>query len=287
MLEKPTVTVFGSCRVHTPCTLLRNAGRVSMNQKNIFGYTHYTSEILQQFALISGGKAPPQRLRPYLNIPDYWQEPPRRADSHEAFHEAFADTDLFVVEVSSVRRLLFKAVYLQINRVRELLVGEDEKLLRQWWNPLVRSGDNNAIRQGINWPTPLQQEIGPVIESSEQGVEELVADMRRIKTYLRKPVLFVSHFNTDYKGVSIPQRQLIIDAMRVMMGDGHCGFYDPSLDVLTAGLETSIQDLGHYKVAFEPLIADRLHAQMELLLRAASKPATKHKAAVLPADISV
>lgn len=237
-----------------------------MNQKNIFGYVHYTSELLQQFEFITGLKAASRRVRPYMNIPAAWRDPPlQQGDLAEKLGELFEATDIFVVEVSSVRKLRFKSAFLQINRVRELLVdGEDA--LRQWWNPLVREGDNRAIELGLKWPTPVQAEVAAAVWSGEQTRDEVIADLLRIKELLRKPVLFVSHFNTDYQRASIEQRKIIIDAMSVAAREEGCYFFDPTPEVLSAGLPNAIQDLGHYKPSFEPFIAQRLSDRVRAIL---------------------
>jgi len=152
----PNVSVFGSCRVHTPCSILARAGEIRMTQKNIFGFTHYAKEILQQFELVSGARQAPSRLRPYLNIPSLWKSPPP-ADFSQ-FDAMFRDTDLFVIEISSIRELVFKALFLQINRVNELVVGEN-KQKQEWWKNLLRRGRNSLDLYPIELATPLQAEI--------------------------------------------------------------------------------------------------------------------------------
>ena len=94
--------------------------------------------------------------------------------------------------------------------------------------------------------------------------------MKRIKRFLRKPVLFVSHFNTDYQGKSVPQRKLIVDAIEAVAVEAGCHAFDPTPDVLDAGLESSIKDLGHYTPEFEARIAERLEEEIRLALGPAS-----------------
>jgi hypothetical protein len=265
--ERPTVTVFGSCRVHEPCLMLHKSGVVRMDQGNIFGFVHYTSEVFQQFELVAGARAAPPRLRPFLNIPDHWRAPERQDIA--AFRERFEATDVFVVEISSIRKLIFKALFLQINRTRELLVRDDETQ-KNWWAPLVRYGENRTAQYNLAAASELQKEIVTNLQVKDLTFDDLVSDMRRIKRFLRKPVLFVSHFNTDYQGKSVPQRKLIVDAMEAVAVDAGCRAFDPTPHVLDAGLENSIKDLGHYKPGFEARIAERLREEIRLALRPAS-----------------
>ena len=109
--------------------MLHRNGLLTLANSEVYGFTHYTSEILQQIRFISGEWVPPSRLRPYMNIPQKWQFKPARP-----VPDIFASTDIFVVEISSIRVVRFKSVYLQINRVRELLQGpvlDAEKWMRQ------------------------------------------------------------------------------------------------------------------------------------------------------------
>lgn len=265
--KRPTVTVFGSCRVHAPCSMLHKSAAVELFQSNIFGFVHYTSEVIQQFELITGARPAPPRLRPFLNIPDHWRAPEHRDVA--SFHEQFRATDVFVVEVSSIRKLLFKALYLQINRARELLVPDDDTQ-KNWWTPLVRHGENRSAEYKLSTASDLQKEIVLNLKVKDQTFEDILFDMKRIKRFLRKPVLFVSHFNTDYQGKSVPQRKLIVDAIEAVAVEAGCRAFDPTPDVLDAGLENSIQDLGHYKPEFEARIAERLQEEIRLALEPAS-----------------
>jgi len=265
--KRPTVTVFGSCRVHAPCSMLHKSDAVELFQSNIFGFVHYTSEVIQQFELITGARPVPPRLRPFLNIPDHWRAPEHRDVA--SFHEQFRATDVFVVEVSSIRKLLFKAFYLQINRTRELLVSDDDTQ-KNWWTPLVRHGENRSAEYKLSTASDLQKEIVLNLQVKDQTFDDILFDMKRIKRFLRKPVLFVSHFNTDYQGKSVPQRKLIVDAIEAVAVEAGCHAFDPTPDVLDAGLESSIKDLGHYKPEFEARIAERLEEEIRLALGPAS-----------------
>ena len=57
--------------------------------------------------------------------------------------------------------------------------------------------------------------------------------------------------------------------MEAVAVDAGCHAFDPTPDVLDAGLENSIKDLGHYKPDFEGRIAERLQEEIRLALGAA------------------
>lgn len=249
----PRVTVFGSCRVYTPCDLLQKKGVVRLNQKNIFGYTHYAKEIYQQFEFIAGARPVPARLRPFLNIPSHWEPPAAAELSH--FHSLFSETDIFVVEVSSIREVVFKSVFLQINRVQELLASE-ESVLAKWWKPMLRTGVNDIYAYPLDRATPVDAEVVKSLMIREQNTDQIEADIRKIMNFLEKPIIFVSHFDTDYDRTSIPQRRMIIDTLSRVCRRPGVHVFDPTTEVLDAGLDVAITDLGHYKPTFEPHIAE-------------------------------
>lgn len=256
----PRVTVFGSCRVYTPCDLLQKKGVVRLNQKNIFGYTHYAKEIYQQFEFITGARPVPARLRAFLNIPTQWEAPP--AADISSFQTLFSDTDLFVVEVSSIREVVFKSVFLQINRVQELLAS-DPTVLANWWKPMLRTGVNDVDAYPLDQANPVDAEVVKSLVIREQTVSQLEADIRRMMGFLEKPIVFVSHFDTDYDRSSIPQRRMIIDTLARVCRRPGVHVFDPTTEVLDAGLDVAITDLGHYKPSFEPHIADCLARVIE------------------------
>ncbi|WP_424139937.1 hypothetical protein [Roseomonas chloroacetimidivorans] len=260
----PKVTVFGSCRVHTPCTILQKDGKLKLNQKNIFGFTHYTSEILQQFDLICGARQAPARLRPYMNIGENWSAPPPADFSH--FGEMFRETDLFVVEISSVRQVIFKSIFLQINRVMDQLVKNDA-VLKRWWKPMLASGKNDLSAYPLETVTPVEAEVVRQIRIREQTPGQIVRDIGLILQKLGKPVLFVSHFNVQTNNKPVPQRQLIIDALRTFEEQPGVSIFDPTEAVVERGTEASLIDFGHYKHEFEPHVASLIWDKADTLLR--------------------
>lgn len=246
------VTAFGSCRVVTPCQILRDSGTIKLNQQNIFGFTHYAGEMFQQFRFISGDLVAPSRLLPYLNIPRHWKFP--ESAELSSFHEKFKDTDVFVVEISSIRRVLFKAFMLQVNRTRELLVPQEANL-KEWWNPMTRFGVNDVSKIPEEL-TGTAREIAEGLKIEEQELSSISRDIQKIVRFLNKPTVLVSHFNTDRDREPIPQRTKIIRAMRSLRDP--VVVFDPTEAVLRAGIEDALLDLGHYTKSFEQKISEHI-----------------------------
>lgn len=262
MKQPPVVSVFGSCRVVTPGAILAAARKLRLNQRNIFGFVHNTREITQQFRIVTGDFQPASQLRPFLNIPPRWKSP--EAMPLDQFHADFAETDIFIVEISSIRLLQFRSLFLQIHRTREILAPGMEQ--EAWWRKLTRSGEND---QGLILPhltDPVHIRIASTLTSVEQTVQEVRREALRIRGFLRKPVLFVTTFNCDYKRQPVPQRTVIAEALAALDGNSDSAVFDPTTAVLDRGLPEAVRDLGHYTEAFEAEIADRMMDAVTALL---------------------
>jgi hypothetical protein len=262
-LSRPTViTVFGSCRVYNPSAILAADGRAKLNQANIFGFVHCAAEVLQQLRLISGETPVPARLRPYLNIGENWRSPfPATTD---ALARQFDATDVFVVEVSSIRHLRFKAFLLQINRTRELLAADPE-VLRNWWTPLLKTGQNNRDAIPDRGLTATALELMEQVTLVEEPASTIRRDIEMIARRLGKPVLFVSHFNVDMAGAPIAQRRTIVEAFAGAAFASPCAVLDPTDAVIARGIDRALADGAHYQADFERELADVFAARIAVL----------------------
>ncbi|MFG1429352.1 hypothetical protein [Roseixanthobacter glucoisosaccharinicivorans] len=251
-----TVTVFGSCCVVTPCQILNSEGKLKLNQRNIFGFTHHPAETYQQFQLITGSLSAPKRLWPYLNISKTWNAPD--SGNIDNFHENFKDTDIFIVEVSSVRKVVYKAFLLQINRTREILAKSPEDV-KNWWEPMTRFGVNNAAKIPGSL-TGNDRDVAELVNVVEQDTVGVYRDIARIDSFLKKPVIYVSHFDTDRQKKPIPQRTRINEALKKLKKPE--SVLDPTQLVQDAGIDEALLDLGHYRKEFEPEVAKLLYSKI-------------------------
>jgi hypothetical protein len=152
--------------------------------------------------------------------------------------------------------LQFKAFYLQIHRTREILLAGGAT--EGWWQKLVRSGKNDFADVEHILLDPTHLEIARGLDSYEQTIKDVERSLLKIIEFVRKPILLVSTFNTDYNGNPVPQRTVLEKAMNQVARDVRCAFFDPTQTVLRAGITNAILDLGHYKPDFEKEIADQM-----------------------------
>jgi len=266
MATVPVITVFGSCRVDDPIRQMEKAGRARMNQQNIYGYVHNSREVLQQLAILAGRIDVPTRLRAFLNIRGKWAWHP--ASTNTATRFRFARTDAFVVEISSIRLLRFKAMFLQMNRTREILVTSPD-IEQNWWSALLRTGRNDVAAyeaSSASDTTTVNHEVAAGAVCDEQSLGSVRDDILAINELLPAPVLFVSHFNTTATGQSVRQRQVIVDAMRQAAADADVAWFDPTALVRETGPENAILDPSHYQEAFIPTVGEAILKRIEVLI---------------------
>lgn len=168
------VTVFGSCR----CNI------AASNQLNNFiNYTHCTKEVLQQIAYIRGEFIPEYPLNIYLFRTAINQNSPLTYNS--LFLELFNDSDTAIVEISSMKKYIYKGRYLH-----HLAVDKRE----QYWP--------NTPHQILNGYKLVKQDKGEI--------EKDMADI--IKKLNPRRTLFVTHYNhPQFPQYTYKKRQHLIN----------------------------------------------------------------------------
>ncbi len=268
------VTVLGTCRVFDPFSILAKRGVVELRNAGVYGFTHYTKETLQQLRVMHGELAVPRALAPYITHKDV---PAGAGDSFGTPENHLDETDLLVVEVSSLKEIEFQGFYLQINRLRNQLVGEREELQR-WWKRLY---DKEAERGPGRRPRdefltgdlgPLERDLVAEIEVQVQTAESMRADMEAIRRYFDGPILWVSHFDTKglKSGVEIPIRKQLVASAEAGAASLGEPFFNPRAAIEEFGMAEALEDMAHYKPEFQAELATRLERMLPELLSSGS-----------------
>lgn len=263
MADAPILSLLGSCRVNLPGRWLESTGRARLNQQNIFGFVHNSREVLQQLKLMTGATVLPPRLRPFLGVPDDWTWRPNSVENTIAYK--FGRTDCFVVEISSIRMLKFKALYLQLNNTRELLASG--ATTEAWWTALLRQGTSAEPYPSTDAP-PLHREVADQLHCAEQSETELLRDLIAIRDLLPRPVLFLTHFRVAEDGKPIRQREKLAQAFRSAADGAGVAFLDPTDLVLAAGPQAALEDNAHYRPDFLPTVGGAIVDRVNELLSA-------------------
>jgi hypothetical protein len=272
-MSGPRVTVLGTCRVFDPFALLAKRGAVEVRNAGVYGFTHYTKETLQQLRAMHGELAIPAELQPYVTH----HKLPAGADGNLATAENRLDqTDLLVVEISSLKEIEFRGFYLQINRLRGELVGEREEL-QGWWKRLYdkeKLGRSAAEREPFlsGDLSPLERGLVLEVDVQLQTAESMLADMEAIRGYFGGPILWVSHFDTKglKSGVEIPLRRQLVRAAEAGAASLGQPFFNPRRDIEEFGMAQALEDMAHYKPEFQAELASRFERMLPELLSSGS-----------------
>lgn len=247
-------TSIGTCRIAEPLGATVQLRGLRRNSSNIYGFVHTAPEALQQIDYLEGREFPTELAR-FLTPDGVLVRSQRQA------------TDVFVVEISTVKEIVFDAWYLQINYLERTfrdrgglleaffgLKGErDPEVRRRHFEALPGFAETDALERRVL--------IEGYIRSTTR--DELEAHMAEIVRRLPAPVVFVNHINVpNTAGDLIASRNRLcgwIGEICAMRGYRH---FDPSPHVSTYGVSEAMaeegRDLNHYANPFKPIIGSIL-----------------------------
>jgi hypothetical protein len=262
-----TLTSIGSCRVREPTRVLVRRGLAEQNQRGVFGATHTSKEVVQVLRSMAGELIVPAELRPFIV-----SRPASLLDDPRTRLNDMSDTDVLIVELSSVKEILFRDFYLQLFLTERRLRATGSKAVLEWWRLMPRNGtdvdDRSALVASID-PLSVEAAVVAEVQLRMQEADDIGLDMRLITDMFEGPILFVTHFDTPRPGggKNILGRSALISAVRAAATELGYRMYDPTADVLSYAAErgdltAAITDIGHYTDAFvEEFLADKLHAE--------------------------
>ncbi len=246
------LTTIGSCRIATPGRLFRNDYGFELNLKRNYGYCHTSSEALQQIRFMQDEIALPQ---------DIWRLVARGADYNEMVSQTHEGSHLYIVELSSAKRLMHKDTCVQLNYLgnefREFF--SDRAQLSKFWSA-CKSDNQDQIDTFLkdHWSaTPDQIAESDILRHLRMTLtteDQLRADIREIMARLPN-VMFVTHVNAVKKdGLPIDSRAAFIDTVtRSVRAEGGL-VYNPTARMEEFGQNAAIEDhsdsLSHFTEDF-------------------------------------
>lgn len=267
MTELLKVATLGSCRIANPMQAASTAGRVGLAKLDV-GYLHTTSEALQILDWLDGEDVEPT-LNGLLPFPRTAATPSR------------PQADVFIVEISSLKKVIIGDWVLQLNYFTERL--RDNEALLEIFKDNVRADqrDRRAILLGSQ-PGFADLDASSrrvLVDAYVEAVsrEEIERDMLEICTRLSAPVLFVTHCNIPGQhGQILRDRERISLWMAEMRAKHGLCVYDPTADVMAFGIERAMTDegrgLAHYTEAFQEVLSQHLIAEaLDAISRYASR----------------
>lgn len=251
MAKKDLVyTTIGTCRVAEPLGATVQLRNLRRNSANIYGFIHTSKEALQQIDYLEGREFPPELGR-FLSPDGVLVRSPRQR------------ADVFVVELSTVKEIVFGAWYLQINYLERTfrdrgelldaffrLKGErDPEARRRRFEVFPSFADTDALEHRIL--------MEGYVRSTTR--DELEADMAEIVARLPAEVVFVSHINVPNAGGQlIESRDRLCGWITEICRAKGYRHFDPSPHVTlygqTRALAEAGHDLNHYTADFKPVL---------------------------------
>ena len=185
-------TIIGSCRIHTPMQAACQAGLLTLDNSGTRGYVHSLSEIAQLVRFVQGEEAifsSTLPFTPFECLEDLHRFGP-------ALHEG---TEVFIVEVSSIKEFRVNGQYVQMNLLFEKLCACGMK--EDYFNFCKRM---NSAR-GIFCPffvSPKTVGKGPYklfanLEGISLTQDQVFLKVKELQKLLKRPLVIVTHIELD------------------------------------------------------------------------------------------
>ena len=206
-----SITLFGTCR-------LRKIDHHN-DLHNLITYSHSTKEVIQLITFLKGELVIPF---PYNQL--CFRTALRKdkcIDYNDTYHTLFVDSDLFIIEICSMKKYIHNTFYLH-----HLCV------------------DKRFSEHHQHTPADIAQ--NHTIET--QTDEEIERDILEIQRLLSpKKIIIVSHYNSMLDGEYIPSRNHLIQLLDRICKKYEIPFINPTV-VLSKHCQETVMtsDLGHY-----------------------------------------
>jgi hypothetical protein len=224
---------------------IEEGGKIILNRSSVNQYVHTTGEIIQRIELLDGGKMPPKTLLKYI-----FEESSLKKEQKFPIKES----DIIVIEVSSIKQIAFGNYFLQLNRLidetRPVLGGEAEFDL--WMGKLRRKiKDGQVVESGNKRISKNPEKILTQIDTKLLDELDLERAVRKIIDFLEVEILLVNHINITKKGGGVLQsRQRLCQMMDSISHRLGVELFDPT--PLVKGnkrnkmLKKKGEDINHY-----------------------------------------
>lgn len=231
------VAAFGSCRIFTPLARARSQGFIETTHTGIEWYTHSTLEALQKADIVECLRPVPDEIIPLLID--------TKEKHNEEFHTSnkFDDTDVIVLEISTLKKIEFEGWYLQQWRVANLKSGQ------------ATDAPEEAVR------------IARAAVITEVLADEFLEHLEAFRLRLGKPLLIVPHLTCPFFPEAVLRPRLKIRRLIEKFCEQHEGavMYDPTPTIVAHGEEVALVDSGHYQPPFNKVIGAELGAACRAL----------------------
>lgn len=215
---------------------------------------HTSKEVIQQIEVIQGHEVPPELVR-FIASADY--ETPQEP----------GPTDVFIVEISTLREIRFRSHWLQVNCLDRAFQDRRELFdaLFKFKYPHEFEARARALELLPSFQAADELERSVLLEAHLHVTtrEELEQDLQLITARLPGPVMFVCHIDVaDSSGRMIQSRAQLCSWMREICAEQGYTLFDPAPQVTAFGRRRALaedgRDINHYTADFKPVIGSML-----------------------------
>lgn len=251
-----TISSLGSCRVATPLRLMRESFGYEVNMNRNYGFCHSSSEAVQMMQFMKGEYVPNKKI---------WNLISRGKDYDILNEMPFVNSDLFIVEISSAKRLTIGNDCIQLNYLVNAFSDffSSAERSKVYWRFASRN-DGQELEQYLQdvWYSSekqiLESETLSKVRRTIMSEEEIKSDVKKLMAGLSN-VLFVTHVNAlKPDGNTISSRSSLIEMVKKVVRNEGGTVYDPTEKMLELGQANAIEDhsdsLAHYTEEFAELI---------------------------------
>ena len=205
-----SITLFGSCRI-------KNINNNNLSE--LISYTHSTKEVIQLIKFLKGELVIPKPYNKLCFRTAIIQN--TFIDYEDAYNKFFVDTDIFIIEICSIKIYTHNNFYLH-----HLCVD----------------------RRHSTWNDRTPKEILNNFKIEKQSDEEIENDILEIQKMLYpKKIIIISHYNAKKGSQYINSRNHLINLLDNICKKYNITFINPTIVLSNYNQKDVIGDnLGHY-----------------------------------------
>ena len=247
----PVISVIGTCRVHHPLRNLEKRGLIKLNNGGLASFVHSTPEALLRLKVLLGIGA----YNPKIVKLQVGESKDLKLSADADFD--LSDSDLLVVEVSTIKAVSINGSPLQFNELNRHLCtpfGDYGQVLRKNINHAFNNRQNYVTPPDMESPASLPPEYLDMINELRPVVMDknlISADLDKIRELAGIPVLLVNHINLPGQdGKLITSRNKLCKIMNEYAESKDVEIFNPSVMFESHKPEILLmkngEDLNHY-----------------------------------------
>lgn len=254
------IAPIGTCRIHTPFRRAAAQFEVSTCRFRNYGFTHTSSEALQQLRFMHGEIEFDEDVAKLLFRPD---------TVIPKFKELDNKPDIYFVEISSGKKILIGDVTVQMNYTYRYFSEffSDVNRTRKFWS--FASGKNRKAQSEWLHQQPAFKKLNAKdrsilekIELTYQSKAELASDMKKITGMIgAENLIFTTHVNAlNLDDRKILSRDKLIQEVELVADSLNVRCYNPTKLMLGYGQSRAMEKDGLDLTHFTPTFSDMLFA---------------------------